>query len=85
MRWTRRPVAERAHRWHQPAHLPSPKELGKHPGEWVAIVNRRIVAAGKDFSEVLRQGRSKTKGQPHMFRVPTAEVLLLHGLAGTHP
>ena len=51
----------------------------------MAIVNRKIVAAGTDFREVLRKGRSKTKGQPHMFHVPTAETLLLHGLAGTHP
>lgn len=78
-------MAGRAHRWHQPSHLPSPKELGKHPGEWVAIVNRKIVASGADFGKVLDEGRTKTKGQPHMFRVPTPETLLLHGLAGTHP
>jgi hypothetical protein len=67
----------RAHRWQQPEHLPSPEELGKHPGEWVAIVKRKIVAAGKDPTKVLDAGRRKAKGeQPTMFHVPTGEVLL---------
>lgn len=71
-------VSARSTRTRQDPHLPPPEVLGKHPGEWVAIVNRRIVAAGVDFRKVLSEGRLTAHGkEPSMFRVPTGEILLL--------
>ncbi|MDE1837981.1 MAG: hypothetical protein KGJ23_15375 [Euryarchaeota archaeon] len=68
-------MTPRARRWHQPSHLPSPRELGKHPGEWVAIVNRKIVAAGTDPRRVLAEGRTRSRGlEPSMLHVPAGEV-----------
>lgn len=58
--------------------LPPARELGKHPGEWVAIVNRRIVASGKDALKVLLKARMAAPDkEPSMFRVPTGEILLV--------
>ena len=57
--------------------LPPARILGQHPGEWVAILHRKIVVAGKDPRRVLGQARRRAKGEePRMFHVPTGEVLL---------
>ena len=78
MRWTRSTMATCPQHMRQAPGLPSPKELGKHPGEWVAIVNRKILASGKDALKVLAEARLAAHGkEPSMFRVPTGEILLL--------
>ncbi len=59
-------------------HQPSPRALARHSGEWVAIVDRRIVASGADFRAVLARGREAFPGrEPSMLHVPPDEVLLL--------
>ena len=58
--------------------LPSARVLAEHAGEWVAIVNRKIVASGKNARQVLAEGRARSLGEePSMLRVPTGEILLL--------
>lgn len=58
--------------------LPSARALARHHGEWVAIVDRRIVASGEHFREVLAKARESAPGrEPSMLRVPSDEILLL--------
>lgn len=45
-------------------------------GEWVAIVNRRIIAFGPDFGRVLDTARAKGS-EPLMMHVPEEGVLIL--------
>ena len=63
---------------HRPSPLPPEEELARHPGEWVAIVNRRIVASARDFREALALGRQASRGkEPSMFRVLEHDTLML--------
>jgi hypothetical protein len=76
MKLTKENTMKKGHRWHQPSRLPSPEELGKHVGEWVAIVNRRVVASGKDPIQVRDEGRSKSHHEPFMMHIPAGNMLL---------
>lgn len=69
-------MVKKGREWHQPSHLPPPQELGKHLGEWVAIVNRKIVASGKDPIQVRDEGRSKSHHEPFMMHIPAGNLLL---------
>ena len=42
------------------------EEYNKYRGEWVAIVDAKIVAHGKDPRRVNQEGRRIGKGIPHM-------------------
>ncbi len=76
MRWTRRAMPVKPRRPASP--LPPSAELARHPGEWVAIVNRKIVASGKDMRKALAEGREAAKGrEPSMFRVLKHGTLML--------
>jgi hypothetical protein len=55
---------------------PTPLELGKHRGSWVAVVGRRIVAHGTDPVKVFAEA-SKTHHEPMIFKVPAGEVMIL--------
>ena len=58
---------------------PSPEELGKHLGEWVAVYGGKIVAHGKDPRTVLNEatrGARAPKAQPMIYRVPERKLLL---------
>ncbi len=58
--------------------LPSARVLAKHAGEWVAIVNRKIVASGKDYREVVTEAEQVSKGkEPSLLHVPSNDILLL--------
>lgn len=70
------PAKTRAHR--PVSHLPPVEEMAGHSGEWLAIVNRKIVASGKDMRKVLARGRQLSKGrEPSMFRVLEHDTLML--------
>ncbi|MDE1820317.1 MAG: hypothetical protein KGJ23_06005 [Euryarchaeota archaeon] len=63
---------------HPPSPLPPVSELARHPGEWVAIVNRKIVASSRDMRKALAAGRTAAKGrEPSMFRVLEHGTLML--------
>ncbi len=58
---------------------PSPEELGKHLGEWVAVYSGKIVAHGKDPKIVLTEatrGARAPQAQPMIYRVPERKLLL---------
>ncbi len=58
--------------------LPTARTLATHAGEWVAIVDRKVVASGDRFREVLAKARESAPGRdPSMLRVPTDNILLL--------
>jgi hypothetical protein len=78
MRWARRTMPVRRHPHQQHPRLPSARALAKHCGEWVAIVNRRIVAYGVDFREVVAKAKDTAPGkEPSLLHVPSDEILLL--------
>ena len=53
------------------------RKLRPHVGEWIAVVNGRILASGSNLAKVLAQGRAKSpEHEPTMFKVPTAELHL---------
>ena len=55
-----------------------PSELGKYRGEFVAELDGRSLAHGKDPLKVLEEGKAKAKGrEPLIYRVPTGEVMIL--------
>jgi hypothetical protein len=52
--------------------------LAKHAGEWVAVVNRKIVAYGKNYRQVVAEAERIAKGkEPSLLHVPPNEILLL--------
>lgn len=58
---------------------PSPDELGKHLGEWVAVYGGKIIAHGTNPVMVLGEATRKTapaKAQPMIYRVPKRNLLL---------
>lgn len=58
---------------------PSPGELGKHLGEWVAVCGGKIIAHGKNPELVLDEASRKArapKAQPMIYRVPERKLLL---------
>lgn len=51
--------------------------LDKYLGQWIAIVDRKIVSNGKSFKEVLKQARTKCPNKkPFVTRVPTEEAMI---------
>jgi hypothetical protein len=74
MRWPEIVMSATPHGWHQPSDLPSPEELGKHAGEHVAVLDRKVVAHGKDMSRVHDRALTRSKGrEPTMMYVPRAD------------
>jgi hypothetical protein len=58
---------------------PSPNELGKHLGEWVAVYGGKIIAHGKNPELVLTEAARKApapEAQPMIYRVPERKLLL---------
>ncbi len=58
---------------------PSPDELGKHLGEWVAVWGGKIIAHGTNPETVLGEASKKTapaNAQPMIYRVPERRLLL---------
>ena len=44
----------------------TPKEAEKYMGEWIAVVNGKIVAHGEDPRQVCQEGRKAGKRGPYM-------------------
>jgi len=58
--------------------MPPGRMLAKHAGEWVAVVNRKIVAYGKNYRQVVAEAERIAKGkEPSLLHVPPNEILLL--------
>jgi len=58
---------------------PSPDELGKHLGEWVAVYGGKIIAHGMNPTLVLGEATKQTapaNAQPIIYRVPERKLLL---------
>lgn len=53
-----------------------PKLQRKYGGQYVAVVNRQIVASGKDARSVLRKARSSSP-RPHLAKIPREDVMVL--------
>jgi hypothetical protein len=45
-------------------------ELLEHPGKWVTMTRREIIALGDSASEVLERARSRGYERPILHRVP---------------
>ena len=67
------------HAPHRPrSDAPPAKVLGGYRGKWVAYYNRKVVAAGKNFGEVLDEARALIPGkEPTLMKVPTGELYVL--------
>lgn len=48
----------------------------KYGGQYVAVVNQRIVASGKDARAVLKKAARST-AQPHLAKIPREDVLVV--------
>lgn len=55
---------------------PSPDDLGKYRGRWVAVVGRRIVADGTNPKDVLLRAKAHDR-EPVIFKVPAGEIMIL--------
>ena len=54
------------------------KELGNHVGEWVAIVDKKIVAKGKDAKKVFDKTKKAYPTKiPYIMKIPSDGVMLL--------
>lgn len=57
---------------------PSPSELGKYRGEWVAVHGGRVIAHGLNPEKVFGEAEKLTapvQAQPMIYRIPNREVL----------
>jgi len=57
---------------------PSPDELGRYLGEWVAVHGGKVIAHGTDPEQVLGEATRVTapaKAQPMIYRVPARNLL----------
>jgi hypothetical protein len=58
---------------------PSPDELGRYLGEWVAVFGGKVIAHGKDPELVLGEATrmiAPAHAQPMIYRVPRRNLLL---------
>ena len=54
------------------------EQLGKHLGEWIAIVGDEIVASGEDATKVYRESKAKYPDKtPFIMKIPKETVMLL--------
>jgi len=54
-------------------------DTSKYAGKWIAIVNQRVVASGKNVKEVLVKAKKKYPKQiPTIAKVPRDETLVLN-------
>jgi len=54
------------------------KELENYVGEWIGIVDNKIVARGKDAKEAFNKTKKKYPNKiPYIMRVPNDGVMLL--------
>jgi peptidyl-tRNA hydrolase len=53
-------------------------ELGEYADEWIAVVDNKIVARGKNAKEVYEKAKSYDSSKmPFIMRVPTSKVMVL--------
>ena len=53
-------------------------KLGEYVDEWIAVVDGKIIARGKDASEVYRKAKElEPTKTPFVMKVPTAKVMVL--------
>ena len=58
--------------------LSAHEQLGKHLGEWIAVVGDEIVSAGADAKEVYRASKAKHPDKtPFIMKIPKETVMLL--------
>ena len=51
--------------------------LSQYSGEWVAILNKKVVAHGKNLKEVLKKAKeSFPQAAPFIAKVPSKEILI---------
>ena len=59
--------------------MPAREQLGKHLGEWVAVVGDEIVASGEDAKEVYWESRAKYPDKvPFIMKIPKERVMLFY-------
>ncbi len=57
---------------------PSPSELGKYRGEWVAVHGGKVIAHGPNPEKVFGEAARLTtpeRAEPMIYRIPNREVL----------
>ncbi len=53
-------------------------ELGKHLGQWIAVVDNEIVASGETAKEVYEKAKQKyPDSEPFIMKIPKETVMLL--------
>jgi len=54
------------------------KATGKHAGEWISIVDNKIIATGANAKEVFDETKKKyPKKIPYVMKIPSDGVMLL--------
>lgn len=53
-----------------------PELQRKYGGQYVAVVNQRIVASGKDARSVLKKA-ARFSARPHLAKIPREDVMVL--------
>ncbi len=55
----------------------SDADLTKYAGEWVAIINKEVIAHGKNVKALIREAGEKKPGEtPFLAKVPLKKVML---------
>ncbi len=53
-------------------------DLSKYAGNWVVIVNRKVVASGKDIKKMVLETRKKYPGKkPFIAKVPEPTAIIV--------
>lgn len=52
-------------------------KLGDYVGEWIAVVDNKIVARGPEAKEVFEKARQVSRKTPFIMKVPSDKVMVL--------
>lgn len=54
------------------------EKLGEHVGEWIAVIDDKIIAHGENFKDVYEKARKEFPDrEPFIMKVPKEAVMLL--------
>lgn len=52
-------------------------DLSRYAGEWVAIIENKVVAHGKNLSKILKEAKKENpRKTPFVAKIPIREILL---------
>ena len=53
------------------------QDLSEYAGKWISIVDKQVIAVGRDIGKVLRETKAKTKKRPLLAKIPSGKLRIL--------